>query len=71
VRHGPHNPLLLAAGVVSAGLLIIALAILFVFRWSVSPAEPRGAVLLDRWTGAVTRCWPATVDAGHKMNCTD
>jgi hypothetical protein len=39
---------------------IIALAILFTFRWEVSTAgEPAGGVrvyLLDRWRGTVTKC---------------
>jgi hypothetical protein len=38
--------------------VIIAAAILFVFRWQTAPIGSYGAILLDRWTGEVVVCLP-------------
>ena len=47
------------AAIVFAGLLIAA-AILFVFRWEVTAAGlGAGVVRHDRWTGNITRCAPS------------
>jgi hypothetical protein len=44
--------------VIYAGALI-ALAILFVFRWEVTPIGKIGAMRLDRWTGRIDVCLPS------------
>jgi len=38
--------------------VIIAVAILFVFRWQAAPIGGAGVILLDRWTSAVVVCLP-------------
>jgi hypothetical protein len=46
--------------VIVVGALIIALAVAFMFRWTVTPISGEATVVfrLDRWTGAVTACFP-------------
>jgi hypothetical protein len=44
--------------IIAAGLLIAA-AIVFVFRWQISAAANEGGVIvyrLDRWTGEIIAC---------------
>lgn len=38
--------------------VIIAVAILFVFRWQAAPLGGAGVILLDRWTSTVVVCLP-------------
>ena len=40
------------------GALIIALSIIFTFRWEIVPIGQWAALRLDRWTGKVVACLP-------------
>jgi hypothetical protein len=40
------------------GAVIIAAAILFVFRWEMAPFGQVAALRLDRWTGKILVCLP-------------
>jgi uncharacterized membrane protein len=48
------------------GSVIIAAAILIVFRWQLGGPEP--IMLLDRWTGTVIHCIPIGSPPA-KINC--
>jgi hypothetical protein len=49
------------------GAVVIAAAILIVFRWQI--ASPGATMLLDRWTGTVVVCDLIRQQAPAKLNC--
>lgn len=62
----PHSHLMGTPGAIVLAGVLIAAAILFVFRWQVAGPAP---LLLDRWTGKVVACDVPAHDRPLKLPC--
>lgn len=61
-------PLIGAA--ILAGSALIALSILYTFRWELAPNSRLAAVArLDRWTGEVVWCFSPDADVEKRLDC--
>ena len=58
-----------SAKAIIIGAALIAVAILFVFRWQITATQDYGVIRLDRWTGSVTGCAVADNRASQLMAC--